>query len=291
MSVRVIAFCIVLLTATMAAAQSQPALQIGIRQGSYYWVIETALDGTRRGGWVPVNVPLDSIDRNALKPLPPASAPSQAEALPPAPSSPPSIDERLARIEQALTTSPGVAQQPLDAAQPTTVAPVRQQQPRPQPSPPVQNLQAREGFWFNGGLGVGFAGCLDCVGREVGTSGGLSLGGTLSERVLLGFGTTGWYRNINGITYNGGTFDARLRFYPSVSSGFFLTGGGGLGTVSESNGFVTNREVGPGVLFGLGWDLRVGRNVSLTPFYNGFAVGVDSGTYFVDQFGLSVTFH
>ena len=67
-------FCMALLTATTAAAQSPPRLEIGTRQGNYYWVVETAPDGSRRGGWVSVNVPLDAIDRNTLKPLPSVSA-------------------------------------------------------------------------------------------------------------------------------------------------------------------------------------------------------------------------
>jgi hypothetical protein len=109
--------------------------------------------------------------------------------------------------------------------------------------------------------------------------------------MLLGVGTTGWYKNIDGLALTGGTFDARVRVYPVASSGFFLTAGGGLGSIAVTDGFVSASETGVGVLFGLGWDVRIGRNVSLTPFYNGFAVGVESGTYFVDQFGLGVTVH
>jgi hypothetical protein len=237
-------------------------------------------------------MPLDAIDRSELKPLPPISALSPAEKAPQAAPALPTLDERLARIEQALSTGQGAVAQPLDTVQAAPIAPARQQQqPRPQPSTPVQSLQTREGFWFNGGLGVGLAGCVGCLGREVGTSGGLSLGGTISERMLLGVGTTGWYKRIDGVALTGGTFDARLRFYPAVTSGFFLTAGGGLGSIAVSDGFLSDREMGVGVLFGLGWDLRVGRNVSLTPFYNGFALGVDSGTFFVDQFGLGVTIH
>ena len=286
---RVAVFCIALLTATTAVAQSQSKLEIGTRQGNYYWVVETAADGTRRGGWVAVNVPLDAIDRNALRPLPPvATISAPAERTPQLPPAPLTIDERLARIEQALATGEKVPTQPSPRFQ---SAPTAAQQPPRQGSMPTPRTHARQGVWFNAGLGVGIAGCVDCVGREVGASGGLSLGGTLSERVLLGIGTTGWYKSVDGITVNGGTFDARVRFYPSISSGFFLTGGAGLGTISVSDRFLLEREVGAGILFGLGWDVRVGRNVSLTPFYNGFAVGVSSGTFFVDQFGLGVTIH
>ena len=43
--------------------------------------------------------------------------------------------------------------------------------------------------------------------------------------------------------------------------------------------------------FGLGWDIRVGRNVSLTPFYNGFAVQTANADGNVAQIGLGVTIH
>src|SRR5688500_11770404 len=110
---RGIVFCIALLTATTAVAQSQSTLEIGTRQGNYYWVVETAADGTRRGGWVAVNVPLDAIDRNALKPLPPVTTISApAERTPQLPPAPLSVDERLARIEQALATGEKVSTQP-----------------------------------------------------------------------------------------------------------------------------------------------------------------------------------
>ena len=284
-------FCIALLTATMAAAQSQPRLEIGTRQGNYYWVVETAADGTRRGGWVPVNVPLDAIDRNTLKPLPPASAVSPAERPLPAPPSPPSIDERLTRVEQALSGGQGVAAQPVNTAQTAPITPARQQ-PRPQPTSPVQHLQTREGFWFNAGMGWGSASCQGCLDRWGGLSGGLSLGGTISERFLLGVGTSGWYKSENGYTVTGGTFDTRVRFYPAATSGFFLTGGIGLGHLSESiDGFASATEYGVGALFGLGWDIRVGRNVSLTPFYNGFAVQTANADGNVAQIGLGVTIH
>lgn len=285
-----LSFCIALLTATTAAAQ-QPRLEILTRQGDFYWVVETAPDGSRKGGWVNVSVPLDRIDRTAFKPLP---------ALPPLPTaqgSPDaaSVNERLARIEQALAagqnTAPDVAAQPVTSVQSAPLPPIAQ--PRPQTFTPGQpaNRQTREGFWFNVGPGLGWAGCVGCVGRVAGFSGGLSLGGTLSNHVLLGVGTTGWYRSQDGVTVQGGTLDARVRIYPSLASGFFLTVGGGFGSISATDRFGTDSEAGGGALFGLGWDARVGRNVSLTPFYNGFAVSVASGTFYVDQIGLGVTIH
>ena len=52
------------------------------------------------------------------------------------------------------------------------------------------------------------------------------------------------------------------------------TPGGGSG-VSD---FGSETETGFGALLGLGWDIRVGKNVSLTPFWNGFS----ANTYDLD---------
>ena len=284
-----------LLTATVAAAQS-PKLEIGTRVGDAYWVVETAADGSRRGGWVDVRVPLDRIDRSAFKPLPagpppaPTPAPPQASTEAPTQSAPVAVNvsERSPRTEPAPAATQVARQEP----QAPRVAAVAQ---TPDVDPRVlraqQRRQRREGFWFNGGFGVGAAGCVGCVGREVGPSGGLSIGGTITPRLLLGVGTTGWYKQIDGVNVNGGTFDARLRFYPSKWSGFFVTGGAGIGSIAVWDAFDSARETGVGALFGLGWDVRVGRNVSLTPYYNGFAIGVTGGTFVVDQFGLGLTIH
>lgn len=96
----------------------------------------------------------------------------------------------------------------------------------------AQDRHARKGFWFNGGLGYGSLGCDNCDGREGGLSGGLALGGTLSQKFLLGVGTTGWTKSEGGATLTVGTLDARVRFYPSATGGFFLTGGLGVGSIS-----------------------------------------------------------
>ena len=159
-------------------------------------------------------------------------------------------------------------------------------------APGMTNSQSREGFWFNGGLGYGSMGCENCLVRLSGASGGLSLGTTMSDRLLLGVGTTGWYKSDAGIARSASTLDARLRFYPAVTSGFFLTGGLGLGTISESVRNVgSETEVGVGLMLGLGWDIRLSPNVSLTPFWNGSAVRTANADRNFGQFGLGVTIH
>ncbi|HWL41051.1 MAG TPA: hypothetical protein VNO75_12525 [Gemmatimonadaceae bacterium] len=156
----------------------------------------------------------------------------------------------------------------------------------------AQNAQVRDGFWFSGGLGYGVLGCDDCSEYEGGLSGGLSLGGTISPRFLLGVGTSGWSKSQGGGTLTVGLLDARVRFYPSTKGGFFLTGGLGVGSVSASiSGFGSETETGMGAILGLGYDWRVSRNASVTPYWNGFAMRNDNIDANVGQMGIAITLH
>ena len=100
-------FCVVLGTSAPAIAQPQATLEVQGRQGDYYWVVETAVDGSRKGGWVSAQVPLDGIDRNALRPIPstgpvqPTPPPVTVQAAPAAPAVP-------AAQTQAATATPPV---------------------------------------------------------------------------------------------------------------------------------------------------------------------------------------
>ena len=261
-------FCVVLMTASSAVAQaaadaqsSQPTLEIQGEYGGHYWIVETAPDGSRRGAWISKQTPLDRVDRSALQPIP--------------------------RQNTQQTTTP--QQSPLSSGQSVTSPQPRQQQTL---TPTRPRSQTRDGFWFNAGMGIGFSGCEGCIGRDPRPSGGLSLGTTIHERVLLGVGTSGWYRSYaNGVTLGGGTTDLRVRFYPSLRSGLFLTGGLGLGTVRVALGSASETDYGLGSVFGAGWDIRLRPNVSLTPFYNGFAVQTSYDQGYVDQFGIGITVH
>lgn len=156
----------------------------------------------------------------------------------------------------------------------------------------AQRVHERGGFWFNAGLGYGSLSCKDCEGSEAGLSGGLSLGGTINPRFLLGIGTTGWTKSEDGSTLTVGTLDARLRFYPSVAGGFFLTAGLGLGSISaDLAGIGSDAETGYGAVVGIGYDFRIATNVSITPFLNGFAVSTSNADANVGQIGLGITVH
>jgi hypothetical protein len=151
--------------------------------------------------------------------------------------------------------------------------------------------QERSGFWGSGGLGYGSLGIDGFSEREDGLSGNLTLGGTISPRFLLGGGTTGWTKEVDGIRVQFGTLLLVGRFYPNAEGGFFMNMGLGAGQVSFSQGSTSVSESGGGALLGIGYDVRVGSSWSLTPFANAIGFSIDGDTADVFQFGLGVTFH
>jgi hypothetical protein len=171
--------------------------------------------------------------------------------------------------------------------------------------------QARQGFWIGFGAGYGSAeasaSCEDCDGggREGSFTGFLKLGGTLNERVLLGAEMNGWIKEQDDVTLTLGSFTGTVTFYPKATSGFFLKGGVGLSFVdtefNDGSFSATVSKTGWGVLAGIGYDLRVGRNVSITPSVN-FYYGQPGDIAFegetiggwkqnVVDFSIGVTFH
>ena len=157
------------------------------------------------------------------------------------------------------------------------------------------DLPRRRGFWFNGGLGYGSATCDEdfiCGGSEGSVSGTLSLGGTVSQKVLLGVMTNGWVKDDPLIDLSIGTLLGVIRFYPSDGTRFFLQGGLGAGRVDVTvSGVGSADESGFAALVGLGYDIRLGDNLSLSPYLNGFATNTESATWSVGQLGLSIMVH
>ena len=169
----------------------------------------------------------------------------------------------------------------------------------------AQHPQTREGFWIGFGFGYGSAkpscdgcGTLDSRG---GFTGFLKLGGTLSKRVLLGGEVNAWTKADSGVTDQLGNVSAAVYYYPAVSSGFFLKGGVGFSSFREMDG-ATADGTGVGFVAGLGYDVRVGGNISITPvgnFYFGSVgdlkvSGATNSTGWkqhVFDFGLGITFH
>lgn len=156
----------------------------------------------------------------------------------------------------------------------------------------AQHPNTREGFWFNIGAGYGSFGCDDCGTRENGFSGQVSLGGTINKKLLLGVSSNGWTKSESGVTLTMGSLAAAAKFYPSEIGAFHLTGGLGIATLDLGiRGFGNETETGVAVLLGLGYDFRVGKNVSISPFWNGIGGSFDGGSANFGQLGVGLTWH
>lgn len=160
------------------------------------------------------------------------------------------------------------------------------------------NPQTREGFWIGFGLGYGSLGCDDdeeCDERASGTSGYLRMGGTLSQRLLIGGEVNAWTKSEDGASLTVSNFGPVLLFYPNPAGGLFLKGGLGLSTISIELGNFEVEENGIGLTIGVGYDARVGRNFSLTPFFDIVTASYDGnatepgGTLNRFAFGLGFT--
>ena len=150
--------------------------------------------------------------------------------------------------------------------------------------------QTREGFWISFGFGAGSLGCEDCGDeREVGTNFNLRMGGTLSQRLIIGGELNGWGKSEGDVTLTTANIGPILLFYPSANGGFFLKGGLGLSTTSLEFGSVTVDSQGVGLTLGLGYDARVGRNFALTPYLDILNSSYDGGSFNQVAFGLGFT--
>jgi len=172
----------------------------------------------------------------------------------------------------------------------------------------AQHPQTREGFWIGFGFGHGSADLksptldsLGATGREGGATGFVKLGGTLSKSVLLGGEVNAWVKSEGGVTFTVGNVSAAAYFYPAPKTGFFVKGGVGYGSTRFSNSRPATAS-GFGFAAGVGYDVRVGANISLTPVAN-FYFGSDgdmteNGTKVISSLkhnvfdiGLGITFH
>jgi hypothetical protein len=277
----------------IATLREGGAVDIVDAQGDWYRVLLPSEPGKPRTGYVMARL-IELV--NTERPGQAVSAMPATRVLRPmaqGPMIPPTLaqiskqhDSAMAR-EQALLTEVDALQAEISLLrndQPTSAVQVR----RGRISQPVApKAQAREGWYGNVGLGFGSLGCDTCAGTVSGGSGGISLFMPLNQRLLVGGGTTGYYRSIQGTTLTAGTVDARLRFYPLLTSGFFVTGGLGLGHVSVYN----ETAYGLGLVFGVGWDVPIRSNVSLTPFWNGIGIADSTSSISFGQLGLGVTVH
>jgi|SRR5438477_8012739 len=143
----------------------------------------------------------------------------------------------------------------------------------------AQHPQTRQGFWIGFGFGGGSArlSCNGCGDTTItAATGHIKLGGTLRPNLLIGGEVNGWSKpREGGEKFTLGNVSAIVQYYPAPANGFFLKGGLGFATV-EDNSDVDGKFTGTGFgfIFGLGYDIRVARNFSLTPIANLYYGGI-----------------
>lgn len=119
--------------------------------------------------------------------------------------------------------------------------------------------------------------------------------------MLLGGEVNVWTKSDSGLTVDLGNVSAAVYFYPAPASGFFLKGGLGFASTRFHNSGTATAS-GVGFITGIGYDVRVGRNISITPVANFFfgsdgdlkenGTTVDTGyRHNVFDFALGITFH
>ncbi len=155
----------------------------------------------------------------------------------------------------------------------------------------AQHPQTRKGFWIGFGFGYGSYSCTDC-GSTGSVSGYLKMGGTVGPHLLLGGETNGWTKSENGATIDAGNASFTAYYYPQPASGLLLRGGVGFSTTRVSSGGLSGSNTGVGATAGVGYDVRVGGNTSITPVLN-FVWGHPTSGFnqSILQFAVGVTFH
>jgi hypothetical protein len=171
----------------------------------------------------------------------------------------------------------------------------------------AQRPQTRQGFWIAFGFGYGSAN-LSCDaaacsgGSDGGGTGHIRLGGTLNDQLLLGGDVTAWTKEENGITASIGNVSFIAQYYPMVQSGLFVKGGAGFSTIFFEGGGNNTSGESFGLSAGGGYDIPVGRNISITPIADFLFGGsrdlqADGATQTAGvsatmiSIGLGVTFH
>ena len=126
----------------------------------------------------------------------------------------------------------------------------------------------RRGFWIGFGAGGGWntsEGLDD--DRRGGGAAFIRLGGTVNPNLLLGGEIAGWGREDGGLTVTRGTTTFTAMYYPAADGGFYVKGGigGSWVSVTTDNFREVSTQDGFGATAGLGVDLRISDNWSITP--------------------------
>jgi hypothetical protein len=168
--------------------------------------------------------------------------------------------------------------------------------------------QTREGFTIAFGVGSGSIGasCDFCsTSRQSDATGFLRIGGTLHPNLIIAGEARGWTHEIDETTTaTVGFLLADLLYYPQPQHGWYLEGGLGVGQYKNSDDQSGNdfTSTGLALSIGTGYDFRVAKTFSLTPFLSWSGTGgakvkqngMSTGAKFdvnLFQIGLGFTWH
>lgn len=171
------------------------------------------------------------------------------------------------------------------------------------------NPQTRKGFGISFGLGGGTVGT-SCSGCTSERAGGivvyLRIGGHVNQNLFLAGEANAWVNGDENIDESLAFSTFVAHWYPNTDGGLYLRAGIGISEyeniVGTPTGTTTFNAMTPAWTFGVGNDIRVGKNFSLTPFANAYGTaeatmmnnGATTGSKFsntVLQFGLGFTWH
>ncbi len=126
--------------------------------------------------------------------------------------------------------------------------------------PPAEHA----GLWLSGGLGGG-----STSEDDEGPAGYFRIGGSVSQNVLLGGEVAGMTYDLDGTNVSFANVTFTALFDPALPGGFFAKAGVGFASVMTSldigGGTFTTDDEGFGVTLGVGYDIRIGGNLYLTP--------------------------
>ncbi len=132
----------------------------------------------------------------------------------------------------------------------------------------AQRPQRRSGFWIGLGTGYGLASasCKSCSAGLEGTESTsyIRLGGTLSQRFLLGVEFSDWEGSVQGLKESREISTLTGYYYPFAHAGLFIKGGVG----SSQYRAPDVSSSGWALVSGAGYDLRVFSNISVTGTLN-----------------------
>ena len=160
----------------------------------------------------------------------------------------------------------------------------------------------REGFFAAVGLGGGAEsfdandglGWSDDKGGAVGY---IKVGGAVSQSLLLGAELNGWAAQYQRQGYDRslGSLMFIAQWYPASRGDFWLRGGLGWSRANLSiygtSGDINSHRNGTAFALGMGYDVRVAHNVSITPTLDLQAQRYDNYDERLISLGLGVTFH